>query len=247
MKGITKNTEPTIFTNWKAQANDDWQPTFDKLRGTEKKAVSKSLIEEQGFLCAYCCCRINSNNTGKDKDMGGNAIEHFIPQSIDPTKELDYNNFFIVCSGIKKDINEKKNKKIKTIPENEHCCDTYKGAKLTSSTNPMIIQINPTEIDNISGNFICEEAFVYAIDGKIEAKEGSKYEQQAKHTIDILNLNVPQLKAERRNLIEDILYMKATSSVSAINQLKMAYKSKHKNQREEYQFQEYCNAALFFL
>lgn len=54
MKHIVKAEEPEELVNWKALANEDWQPTYDDLRGTEKRAVKNSLMAEQGYICCYC-------------------------------------------------------------------------------------------------------------------------------------------------------------------------------------------------
>ena len=41
MKYIEKGDEPQSFTDWKDLANEDWQPTYDKLSGQEKRDVKK--------------------------------------------------------------------------------------------------------------------------------------------------------------------------------------------------------------
>lgn len=54
MKYIVKNVEPQAFTDWKALANEDWKPSYDKLSGVEKQVVKTALMQEQGYLCCYC-------------------------------------------------------------------------------------------------------------------------------------------------------------------------------------------------
>ena len=39
MKGIFKNPEPQSFTDWKAQENEDWKPTFNIFQNPEKREV----------------------------------------------------------------------------------------------------------------------------------------------------------------------------------------------------------------
>ena len=90
MKFITKDAEPKEFKDWKDLGNDDWQPTYDELRGNEKAAVKKSLMEEQGYICCYCERRL------EDRDS---HIEHLRPQS-DPTVDpLDYSNMLCSCQN----------------------------------------------------------------------------------------------------------------------------------------------------
>lgn len=88
MKHILKQTEPQAFTDWKALANQDWQPTYDDLRGREKKAVTAALIREQGGICCYCERRLSD---------GDCHIEHFRPQSDLAVDPLDFSNMLCSC------------------------------------------------------------------------------------------------------------------------------------------------------
>ena len=90
MKYIEKRHEPMTFTDWKALANDDWQPSYDDLRGDAKNTVQKALMDEQGYLCCYCERRLTDNDA---------HIEHFRPQS-DPTADpMDYTNMLCSCQN----------------------------------------------------------------------------------------------------------------------------------------------------
>ena len=50
MKYICKTNEPEVLANFKAQANDDWQPTYEILRGKDKQTLHRHLIKEQGQI-----------------------------------------------------------------------------------------------------------------------------------------------------------------------------------------------------
>ncbi len=90
MKYIIKDPEPDEFKDWKELANDEWQPTYDDLRGNEKSAVKSSLMQEQGFICCYCERRLTT---------GDSHIEHFKPQSDDSVDPLDYSNMMCSCQN----------------------------------------------------------------------------------------------------------------------------------------------------
>jgi uncharacterized protein (TIGR02646 family) len=90
MKYISKGTQPQAFTDWKALANDDWQPSYDILGGEVKIAVKSSLIREQGYLCCYCEGRLT------DEDS---HIEHFRPQTDPATDPLDFSNMLCSCQN----------------------------------------------------------------------------------------------------------------------------------------------------
>lgn len=102
---IKKGHEPASLTAYRKQQG----AYYDGF--TDKDDIRQSLLEEQGYLCAYCMRRIGID------DM---KIEHRIPQSADPTEQLDYRNMLGVCNG-----GEGMDKKSTT-------CDTHKGdAKIT--------------------------------------------------------------------------------------------------------------------
>ncbi|MDR1291664.1 MAG: TIGR02646 family protein [Planctomycetaceae bacterium] len=91
MKHIVKNSEPKEFIEWKNKTNENWQPTFESLRGSSTgKIVKQSLIEEQGGLCCYCERYITDDDS---------HFEHFRPQSCYKKDVLNYQN--LLCSCVK--------------------------------------------------------------------------------------------------------------------------------------------------
>lgn len=90
MKYITKRDEPDVFSDWKALANEDWQPTFGNLAGEPKNAVKDALMAEQGYICCYCERRLTDDDS---------HIEHFRPQSDPAVDPLDYGNLLCSCQN----------------------------------------------------------------------------------------------------------------------------------------------------
>ncbi len=90
MKHIVKQREPKAFTDWKALANENWQPTYSDLAGEPKKAVKETLMAEQGYLCCYCERRLNDDDS---------HIEHFRPQSDPAVDPLDFSNLLCSCQN----------------------------------------------------------------------------------------------------------------------------------------------------
>lgn len=81
---IKKSKEPNSLTEYKKQSNSYYD-------GCDKADIKKSLLKEQGYLCAYCMKRIS------ETDM---TIEHYKTQSSISEKEaLNYNNMLGVCLG----------------------------------------------------------------------------------------------------------------------------------------------------
>ncbi len=88
MRHIVKGDEPKLFQDWKALANEDWQPSYDSLQNPEKKDLHRALLKEQGFVCCYC---------GREIELGNSHIEHFRPQYAFESLELDYQNLHASC------------------------------------------------------------------------------------------------------------------------------------------------------
>lgn len=93
MKHSKKQEPPGRLTGWLAEANEDWRPNWDNFAGPPRAETKQALLQEQGWVCAYC---------GREIDDGGSHIEHFLPRSQFPERELDYANLFISCgpSGV---------------------------------------------------------------------------------------------------------------------------------------------------
>lgn len=88
MKYIIKGSEPIELTIWKDQANEDWIPTYDDLRGNVKSVVYEALKKEQGFICCYCERELANNNY---------HIEHHNPQENEIVDPLEFSNMLCSC------------------------------------------------------------------------------------------------------------------------------------------------------
>ncbi|MGX6592812.1 hypothetical protein [Cetobacterium ceti] len=82
---ISKGTPPRSFITYANQPG----ATFDHMPTKIKDDLRKSLLKEQGYICAYCMTRLE-DSPSKTK------IEHFISRDEDISKELLYDNLFIV-------------------------------------------------------------------------------------------------------------------------------------------------------
>lgn len=102
---IKKNMQPGEFIRYaKSKAAH-----FDGMDGMAKKALRTALLEEQGYLCAYCMSRLEDSHHAV-------KIEHYEPRTA--ANELEYKNLLAVCRG-----NEGR-------PEKEQTCDTRKGNRI---------------------------------------------------------------------------------------------------------------------
>jgi uncharacterized protein (TIGR02646 family) len=90
MKYIQKRQEPQIFSEWKAKQRPlGVNYHYKHLPNPQKGSVHISLLSEQGYICCYCCMRVEPSNS---------HIEHLAPQSkTDSELSLDYTNMLGSC------------------------------------------------------------------------------------------------------------------------------------------------------
>ena len=117
---ILKNREPQSFTTYRLTQD----ASYANIPSTVKDDLKKSLLEEQGYLCAYCMSRISLEKM---------KIEHFLPQSVYPSESLEYSNLLAVCRGYEGECSQ------------NQTCDTKKSNGIIS-INPL----NKTHINNIT-------------------------------------------------------------------------------------------------
>ena len=169
MRYIKKGEEPKRIVEWKAQKNENWEPTWDALRGTEKTDLHDSLLREQGYICCYCQLRIAKENS---------HIEHLKPRHKYPDLALEYTNLLTSCQ------------RQRSLPE--HCGyhkDDWYDEKL---------MVSPLQEN-------CADFFKYTESGEILPIDDPEKQAAAATTIERLGLNLSQLRASRRKVIEDIL------------------------------------------
>lgn len=96
---IIKGKEPAAFAQVKVDLRNtpDAPVSYSSLHGDQRRELLEPLLEEQGYLCAYCMCRIGTaDNPG--------TIEHLVPQHPDSelgddALSLSYANMVAVCDG----------------------------------------------------------------------------------------------------------------------------------------------------
>lgn len=188
---IKKGVEPEGLQALRVRAKNEGlspEEAYIKLNQNSqlKEKVKKSLINEQGKLCAYCMCRIPRSDV--DVKIAPITIEHFIPRNPEDGRDvgqgLDYNNLLAVCHGNR---GTKGTRKIKDLT-----CDAHRE-------NIEFKKVNPCKPETL-------QSIIYTLEGKIDATDI----EVKKDLIETLNLNCPTapLIAERKaaldGLIEDM-------------------------------------------
>lgn len=105
------------------------QRTYVSLPTEVKSALKETLLQRQGYLCAYCMRRIDSADHAK--------LEHVIPQSRSiaeghPEQTVEYRNMLVTCMGGDDEGR----------PYSEKTCDSHKA--------DMPIAIDPTSETDIA-------------------------------------------------------------------------------------------------
>ena len=87
MRKISKNKEPNAWLQYRLTSDATYQSTPE---------LRQSLLEEQGYLCAYCMRRIPGKDSNSNEDS---RIDHILSRSNNPDLSLSYSNMVICCPG----------------------------------------------------------------------------------------------------------------------------------------------------
>ena len=203
MKTIFKNPEPPAFLEWKEAkqqeisrkiaAGESGDAIFSILPSSlpnQKTAVPATeptfikpdlrhaLLEEQGYICCYCCRALENNHRS--------IIEHFEPKGLQAyrAKVFEYENLLACCDGGERDTNKPR----------ETYCSLSKGNG-DPHLPPAII--SPMHIG-------CESHFEFDEQGKI--RPANEANSHAVRTIDLLGLNAKSLVLQREKAINTYIF-----------------------------------------
>lgn len=203
--------------------------TFDDNQ-IPKNSLKKSLLEEQGFLCAYCMSRINESNM---------KVEHWQPQHPTPSNgklspqeveenrklSIDYKNMLAVCKG-----NEGSPYKL------QHC-DTHKGNKT--------LKYNPSDT---SHHMKLQISYLIS-SGKIESADAEFCSQLGKDAGEegVLNLNCERLMNNRLQVIKSINEVLSHLEGSASKAVLQKMLNDWSTRDSAGKFKPYAGVAQYFL
>lgn len=148
-----------------------------------KTELSRQLLQQQYGLCCYT--ELNLTDFALEQHKGTH-IEHERPKSMFPDRTFDYDNL-LLCSLASEDL--------KHFPGQQQFGGHFKGSNFVAGSFVSPHQAN------------CRDYFIYSsgsgeISPNLELPEDEQ--QKAQYTIDLLNLNAPFLKAERKQWLEEI-------------------------------------------
>lgn len=151
--------------------------------GFNAKELKQSLLEEQGYICAYCMGRISLNLNEHYKPSV--EVEHLNPRQTHPDSQLDYMNMLAVCNGLHENFPDR---------TNVHHCDKTQGTEGKMDGSVTLKKLNPLSKST------CEDLITYTADGKIQSKTGN---EDVEHDINVvLNLNNSFLVKNRKAIID---------------------------------------------
>ncbi|MCK4921854.1 MAG: hypothetical protein KAS71_12465 [Bacteroidales bacterium] len=184
---IIKSREPKCLTKLKEDENN----CYDNLQDKCLTITRQLLFKDQKGLCAYCQSVFKFTV----------YIEHFIAQSVDDSKELDYSNFLGVCSGkyyldkktgkhIEYCSRSRGNKELFINPELNSCISTiYYDEKNKIRSNNRQYDSDINVILNLNFKEICDD-------------RNKAFNNLIKSIFDLgLNLNLTKLDIYRKAII----------------------------------------------
>lgn len=90
MKYIQKSEPPEEFIRYCKNKNASYKDLFNNHNEDVKKNLKESLLEDQGYICCYCGCRIGLKQS---------IIEHIKSRDYNPNLQLEYGNMVCSCLG----------------------------------------------------------------------------------------------------------------------------------------------------
>ncbi|WP_041963098.1 hypothetical protein [Sulfurospirillum cavolei] len=193
--------------------------------------VLTSLLEEQGYLCAYCMQKISLSNATIEHIIGQKYVQNGI--ELGKQNQINYDNFLAVCEG-------------KSCKDNLHC---DKSRSTYQRIRPLFA--NPLENRIMQNVRFSEKGLIYYKDFiKIETIETlnnhANLDEDSNIRYDIhkvLNLNCQNLKARREAIINAL--KRLTNNWTKKGRIETELSKYQRKQGNGYI--EFCQVAIYFL
>lgn len=231
MKLIVKN-KPTSLHHKLVEFQKDINGTYPNLTKEIKDNLLESLLEEQGYICAYCMQKINETNSTIEHIIGQNFFDENA-NNLGEQNQLNYDNLVAVCEG-------------KSCKDNLHC---DKSRANYQKYRPLYV--NPLENRIIQNIKFSEKGFVYYKDF-LEIEEIEKLKEHTSLNEDsnikydlqkVLNLNCENLKLKRVYLINALKRLTKDWS----NQEKIKKELDKYSKKSNNKYEELSQVAIYFL
>lgn len=228
-KKISTEAQTALNTFKELQNSIPLTPRYSDFR--DKPLLHQSLLEEQGYICAYCMQRID--HKGKIEHWKGQAKSR-TPETLD--LELDYNNMLAVCTG--------------EAPEHQGFhCDTMRSQY--QSRNKGDLTLNPTNEIHVENLKYLSNGTIYYDNPSLAAQTEKELSDIDKELQKYLNLNHLYLIDQRARAYDDafqiIFNFIKQKKDKAFIQLAKQKLLKQWQMRYDDGFKPYCGIVLYFL
>ena len=231
MKLIIKN-KPASLHHKLVEFQKDINGTYPNLTSLLKQELLKALLEEQGYVCAYCMQKINETNSTIEHIIGQSFIDEY-GNKLGEENQLNYDNLLAVCEG-------------KSCNANFHC---DKSRADYQKNRPL--HAKPLENKVIQNIRFSEKGMIYYKEfleiEKIEKlKEHTSLDENSNIKYDlqkVLNLNCGNLKSKRVYLINAL--KRFTNNWS--NQEKIKKELDKYSKKSNNKYEELSQVAIYFL
>jgi len=204
----------------------------DKSKGDYiRDEVLTSLLEEQGYICAYCMRQIDLLNATLEHIVGQNYIEN--GKEVGKKLQIDYDNFLAVCKG-------------------DSCKDTLHCDKSRANyqkDRPLFANpLKNTIVQNIK--FSDKGAIYYkdfvAIEKISQLKNHTTLDEDSNVRYDLhetLNLNCQSLKDRREAIIKSIKKLSDNGeNKDKLRKILSKFESRHGNE-----YDAFCEVAIKYI
>lgn len=211
--------------------------TYDDISNNVSKdnfirnEVLTSLLEEQGYLCAYCMQKISLSNASIEHIIGQKYVKDGV--ELGKKHQINYDNFVAVCEG-------------KSCKGNLHCdksrADYQKERQLFA--NPLENRIMQNIRFNSKGLIYYKDFIEIETIKTLNNHTNLDEDSNIRYDIHkVLNLNCQNLKARREAIINAL--KRLTNNWTKKGRIETELSKYQRKQSDGYI--EFCQVAIYFL
>ncbi len=185
---------------------------------TTRTDILKDLLDEQGYICAYCMRSISIENATIEHIIGQNYIDNS-GDKIGKQEDTNYDNMLAVCQG--------------NFCQNETHCDSSRSKYQTKNPLLSISPLNRLQMNNIK--FTQGGTIYYE---KLDDKSNMNFDLNS-----VLNLNCENIKNSRKKIIRVIRRLLSKHKFDK----KFAKKELEHWEQRNGSYKAFCQVAIFEL
>ena len=253
MKFIQKN--PTSINKWLSLYKDKTKSYGVDIKNPRIRAKNKydnildDLLNEQGYLCAYCMRKVSNENATIEHFIGQSYVDDISKIEIGKIEDTNYQNMLAVCLGTYCKKTTEDNQKLHCDSSRSNFQKKYKNKKAEEKNQVLTtyrpkLFISPLDKQQMKQVGFTRTGILFYKEPFFDKEEETIEEKEIRYDLnEVLNLNCKNLKEDRDRVIKIIdssLRRHKFDKKFAQNELELWKEKKNS-------YKEYCQVAIYKL